>query len=63
TLDATMCFTAIADAPAFALRPMQQGDRIEGRVFVDYALRDGLIARISVRRQGELVFHGAGQSG
>ena len=63
TLDASMCFTAIADAPAFALRPMKQGDRIEGRVFVDYALRDGLIARISVRRQGELLFHGAGGAG
>ncbi len=58
-LDATMCFTAIADAPGFVLRPLQKGDRIEGRVFVDYALRDGLIASIAVRRQGELVFHAA----
>ena len=63
TLDATMCFTAIADAPGFVLRPLEQGDRIEGRVFVDYALRDGLIARIAVRRQGELAFHPAPADG
>ncbi|MCW3837630.1 nuclear transport factor 2 family protein [Sphingomonas canadensis] len=57
TLDATMCLTAIADAPDFVMGPMRTGDRIEGRVFVDYALRDGLIARIGVRRQGDMITH------
>lgn len=56
TLDASMRFTAIADAPDFVLRPMREGDRIEGRVFVDYTLREGLITRIGVRRQGELAY-------
>ena len=56
-LDATMVFTAIRDAPDFILGALREGDTVTGRVFVDYALRDGLIAGISVRRQGELTTH------
>lgn len=52
-IDATTRFTAIRDAPGFVLGPLMEGDRIETRVFVDYALRDGRISRISVRRGGE----------
>lgn len=57
TLDATTRFTAIADAPDFPIAPLAAGDHIEGRVFVDYALRDGLISSISVRRNGEMATH------
>ncbi|MDP3739926.1 MAG: nuclear transport factor 2 family protein [Hyphomonadaceae bacterium] len=54
---ATTRFTAIKDAPDFVIAPLRQGDYIEGRVFVDYTLRDGLIAHIRVRRDGEMVKH------
>lgn len=57
TLDATTRFTAIKDAPDFIVGRLAEGDFIEGRVFVDYTLRDGLIASISVRRNGEMVAH------
>jgi hypothetical protein len=58
-IDATTRFTAIRDAPDFVVGALAEGDHIEGRVFVDYALRDGLISRISVRRNGDMVTHRA----
>jgi ketosteroid isomerase-like protein len=54
-LDAVTRFTAIQDAPDFVVGALKCGDYIEGRVLVSYQLRDGLIARISVRRGGEMV--------
>ncbi len=59
-LDAVTRFTAIQDAPDFVVGALQAGDYIEGRVLVNYELRDGLIARISVRRGGEMVKHSSG---
>ena len=59
-LDATMRFTAIQDAPDFVVGPLKKGEYIEGGVFVDYELRDGLIARIATRRNGELIKHEVG---
>ena len=59
-LDATTRFTAIQDAPDFVVGALKKGDYIEGRVFVDYELRDGLISRISVRRGGDMVTTKAG---
>lgn len=56
-LDATTRFTAIEDAPDFVVGALRKGEFIEGRVFVDYTLRDGLISRISVRRNGEMTKH------
>jgi ketosteroid isomerase-like protein len=56
-LDAVTRFTAIQDAPDFVVGPLRVGDYIEGRVLVSYELREGLIARISVRRGGEMVKH------
>jgi len=56
-LDATSRFTAIADAPDFVIGPLNKGDYIEGRVFVDYVLRDGLISYISARRGSDMVTH------
>jgi|HubBroStandDraft_5_1064220.scaffolds.fasta_scaffold46558_2 ketosteroid isomerase-like protein len=56
-LDAITRFTAIQDAPDFVVGPMKTGDYIEGRVIVNYELRDGLIAKISVRRGGEMLKH------
>jgi limonene-1,2-epoxide hydrolase len=61
TLDATTRFTAIADAPDFVLGALDQGDYIEGRVFVDYELKDGRISRIGVRRNGEMATHRKGE--
>ena len=55
TLDATTRFTAVEDAPDFVVGALNKGDYIEGRVFVDYELKDGLISRISVRRGGDMV--------
>lgn len=46
-LDAMTRFTAIEDAPDFVVGPLVAGEYIE--------LRDGLIARISVKRGGEMV--------
>lgn len=57
TLDATTRFTAIKPAPDFMIGALDEGDYIEGRVFVDYTLRDGLIASISVRRNGDMIAH------
>jgi len=59
-LDAVTRFTAIRDAPDFVVGALQTGEYIEGRVLVSYQLRDGLIARISVRRGGEMVRHSPG---
>ena len=59
-LDAVTRFTAIRDAPDFVVGALQVGEYIEGRVLVSYQLRDGLIARISVRRGGEMVKHAPG---
>jgi hypothetical protein len=56
-LDATTRFTAIRDAPDFVVGALREGDYIEGRVLVDYTLREGLIARISVRRKGDMIRH------
>jgi len=54
-LDATTRFTAIEDAPDFVVGALRKGDYIEGRVFVDYRLKDGLIDHIGVRRGGDMV--------
>ncbi|MGC1460303.1 MAG: nuclear transport factor 2 family protein [Steroidobacteraceae bacterium] len=56
-LDAVTRFTAITDAPDFVVAPMRAGEYVEGRVLVSYELRGGLIARISVRRGGEMLKH------
>lgn len=57
TLDATTRFSAIEDAPDFVVGALAEGDFIEGRVFVDYTLKHGLIASIGVRRNGEMTIH------
>ncbi|MBS1239970.1 MAG: SnoaL-like domain protein [Proteobacteria bacterium] len=57
---ATSRFTAIRDAPECILGPMKEGDYFLVSVIVDYALRDGLICRIEVTRNGERTFHPAG---
>jgi len=57
--DTTSRFTAIADAPDFVVGALGSGDFIEVRVIVTYALRDGLIERISVKRAGEPVTYRA----
>ncbi len=54
-LDATMRFTALADAPDFMLGPLQAGEFLEAPVTVTYQLRDGLIAHISVARHSAFV--------
>ncbi len=59
-LDAVTRFTATRDAPDFVVGALRIGEYIEGRVLVSYQLRDGLIARISVRRGGEMVKHAPG---
>ena len=56
-MDATTRFTAIADAPDFEVGPLAKGEYIEGRVFVDYVLRNGLISYISARRGSDMVTH------
>ena len=58
-LDAITRFTAIKDAPDFVVGALKAGEYIEGRVLVDYQLRNGLISRISVRRGSEMVKHPA----
>lgn len=58
--DTTSRFTAVADAQDFVVGPLSKGDYIEVRVVVTYALREGLIERISVRRAGEPVTVRAG---
>jgi len=54
-LDAVTRFTAIQDAPGFVVGALQLGEYIEGRVLVDYTLRDGLIEQITVTRGGPMV--------
>ena len=51
-LDATARFTALVDAPDFAVGPLQAGEAVAVRVFVHYELRGGLIAHIRVGRGG-----------
>lgn len=58
-LDATTRFTAIEDAPDFVVGALRKGDYIEGRVFVHYELRNGLIAHIRVGRGGPMQTHRA----
>lgn len=58
-LDAITRFTAIEDAPDFVVGALKKGDYIEGRVLVNYRLRDGLICHIGVRRGGDMVKHEA----
>ncbi len=57
-LDAITRFTAIADAPDFVVGSLKKGEYIEGRVLVNYTLRDGLISHIAVTRGGEMKKHG-----
>jgi len=57
-LDATMRFTAIKDSPDFVMGALKKGEYLEGRVLVQYRIKDGLIAHISGRRDGELIKHG-----
>ncbi|HEX7711276.1 MAG TPA: nuclear transport factor 2 family protein [Sphingomonadaceae bacterium] len=52
-VDAISRFTAVADAPDFVVAPLRAGEFVEVPVHVEYALRDGLICRIDVRRNGE----------
>jgi ketosteroid isomerase-like protein len=56
-LDAVTRFTAIQDAPDFVVTPLRAGEYVEGRVLVSYELRGGRIARICVRRGGEMLKH------
>ncbi len=58
-LDAVTRFTAIRDAPDFVVGALRTGEYIEGRVLVSYALRDGLICSIAVRRGSDMVKHPA----
>lgn len=58
--DAESRFTAIHDAPDCILGPMAKGDVFLVRVIADYKLRDGLISRIEISRNGERTFHAAG---
>lgn len=51
-VDAISRFTAIADAPDFVVAPLKQGEWAEVPVRVEYTLRDGLICRIAVTRNG-----------
>lgn len=54
-LDAIARFTAFEDAPDFAIGALRAGESFAGRVIARYTLRDGLIARIAVRRVGAMV--------
>ena len=51
-VDAISRFTATADAPDFVVAPLARGEWIEVPVHVEYALREGLIWRIDVSRNG-----------
>ncbi|KPL68798.1 hypothetical protein SZ64_12255 [Erythrobacter sp. SG61-1L] len=53
---ATSRFTALRDAPHCPLGPMRKGDVLLAPVIADYTLRDGLICRIEVTRNGERSF-------
>jgi len=57
--DTTSRFTAIADAPDFVVGALGKGDYIEVRVIVTYALLNGLIDKITVKRAGEPVTYRA----
>ena len=52
-IDAVSRFTAIKDAPNFVVASLAQGEFVEVPVHVDYTLREGLISRIDVSRNGE----------
>jgi len=52
-IDAISRFTATRDAPEFVVAPLKQGEYVEVPVRVEYTLRDGLICRIDVSRNGE----------
>lgn len=52
--DLTTTFVAHDDAPDFVIAPLRKGQAIRGRVYVHYALRDGLIADIKVARAGPM---------
>jgi ketosteroid isomerase-like protein len=52
--DITSQFTAVADAPAFLVAPLREGELVRVRVLVYYTLRDGKIAHIKVARTGEV---------
>lgn len=52
-VDAISRFSAIADAPDFVVAPLNKGEFVEVPVHVEYTLRDGLICRIDVTRNGE----------
>jgi len=54
SLDSTTCFTAIEDAPDFPVMPLKKGEEVQGRTFVHYTLREGLIGRIHVARAGPM---------
>lgn len=54
-VECTSRFTAIKDAPDFVVGALAQGDFIDVRVTVTYALRDGRICHIGVKRAGEPV--------
>jgi len=51
-VECTSTFTAVVDAPDFVVAPLKAGESVQTRVFVHYALRDGLICRIKVARAG-----------
>jgi hypothetical protein len=52
-IDALSRFTAVKDAPDFVVSPLARGEFVEVPVHVEYTLRDGLICRIDVSRNGE----------
>ena len=59
-VDCTSRFTAIADAPDFAVGALKQGEFVDVRVKVTYRLREGYVCHIGVARAGEPVFSRAG---
>ena len=50
SVDCTSTFTAVVDAPDFVVAPLKAGESVQTHVLVHYALRDGLICRITVTR-------------
>lgn len=55
-VDCTSRFTAIQDAPDFVVGALSKGDFIDVRVIVTYALEEGRIRHIGVKRDGTPVF-------
>lgn len=53
SVDAISRFTAVQDAPGFVVCPLRKGEHVDVPVHVDYSLREGLICRIEVTRNGE----------